>query len=29
VRAFLAGRPLPAPARTGDGVPADYEGPPR
>jgi proline iminopeptidase len=29
VRAFLAGRPLPAPARTGDGVPPDYEGPPR
>jgi proline iminopeptidase len=28
VRAFLAGRPLPTPAWTGDAVPADYEGPP-
>jgi proline iminopeptidase len=28
VRAFLAGRPLPSPAWTADGVPADYEGPP-
>jgi proline iminopeptidase len=28
VRAFLAGRPSPAPYRTGDGVPPDYEGPP-
>jgi proline iminopeptidase len=28
VRAFLAGRPLPAPPWTGDAVPADYEGPP-
>jgi proline iminopeptidase len=28
VRAFLAGRPLPTPPRTGDDVPADYEGPP-
>jgi proline iminopeptidase len=28
VRAFLAGRPLPEPARTGTAVPADYEGPP-
>jgi proline iminopeptidase len=28
VRAFLAGRPLPSPAWTTDGVPADYEGPP-
>ena len=28
VRAFLAGRPLPEPARTGAAVPADYEGPP-
>lgn len=27
VRAFLAGRPLPIPAWTGSGVPADYEGP--
>jgi proline iminopeptidase len=28
VRSFLAGRPLPEPARTGAAVPADYEGPP-
>jgi proline iminopeptidase len=28
VRAFLAGRRLPEPARTGAAVPADYEGPP-
>jgi proline iminopeptidase len=28
VRAFLAGRPLPEPARTATAVPADYEGPP-
>ena len=28
VRAFLAGRPLPEPPRTGTAVPADYEGPP-
>ena len=28
VRAFLAGRPLPEPARTGTAVPADYGGPP-
>jgi proline iminopeptidase len=27
VRAFLAGRPSPVPAWTGDGVPDDYEGP--
>jgi pimeloyl-ACP methyl ester carboxylesterase len=27
VRAFLAGRPLPVPAWTGDDAPADYEGP--
>jgi proline iminopeptidase len=27
VRAFLAGRPPPVPAWTGDGVPDDYEGP--
>ena len=27
VRAFLAGRPLPTRPRTGDDVPADYEGP--
>jgi pimeloyl-ACP methyl ester carboxylesterase len=25
---FLHGGPLPAPAWTGDSVPADYEGPP-
>ena len=29
VRAFLAGRPSPVPAWTGDGVPDDYEGRPR
>jgi proline iminopeptidase len=28
VRAFLAGRPLPAPPWAGEGVPGDYEGPP-
>lgn len=28
VRAFLTGRPLPIPPRTGDNVPADYQGPP-
>jgi proline iminopeptidase len=28
VRAFLAGRPLPTPPWTGDGAPADYQGPP-
>ena len=28
VAAFLAGRPSPVPAGTGDGVPGDYEGPP-
>jgi proline iminopeptidase len=28
VRAFPAGRPLPTPPWTGDGAPADYEGPP-
>jgi hypothetical protein len=28
VRVFLAGRPLPTLPRTGDAVPADYEGPP-
>jgi proline iminopeptidase len=28
VRAFLAGRPLPEPPRTGTAAPADYEGPP-
>jgi proline iminopeptidase len=28
VRAFLAGRPLPVPAWTTEGVPAGYQGPP-
>jgi hypothetical protein len=28
VRPFLAGRPLPEPARTGTAAPDDYEGPP-